>query len=130
MSCGNEQFVLPTIEFVGGSSQDLVYHTYFYAGGKPFDLSSCEAFFSVIGYANRGGKALFSKKMSVGTSVLQEGEETVSNVLRVTLDPSDTVDLCGKYIYQITIRDVSGDVDIPKKGILIIEDNIARDLIS
>ena len=51
------------------------------------------------------------------------------NVLRVTLTPSETVDLFGKYIYQISIRDIGGDVEIPKQGVLYITNNINKGFI-
>jgi len=49
--------------------------------------------------------------------------------LAVTLDPLDTVDLCGKYIYQITIKDINGNIEIPKQGILFITNNINKSFI-
>lgn len=54
---------------------------------------------------------------------------TAENVLAVTLDPLDTVDLCGKYIYQITIKDINGNIEIPKQGILFIINNINKSFI-
>ena len=54
---------------------------------------------------------------------------TADNVLGVTLDPLDTVDLCGKYIYQITIKDINGNIEIPKQGILFITNNINKSFI-
>lgn len=118
-------YTLPTIDFVGGSTQDLAFHVYFYYGGRPFDLSSCTANFSVINYVNKGGAPLISKAMKIteGDSI---GEDIISNVLRVTLEPADTVDLVGKFIYQIIIRDVSGDVEIPDHGIMRITNNINK----
>lgn len=47
----------------------------------------------------------------------------------VTLSPIETVDLSGKYIYQIIIRDIDGDVEIPKQGILYITNNINKNFI-
>lgn len=55
-------------------------------------------------------------------------EGTYDNVLTVTLSPTETVDLSGKYIYQIIIRDIDGDVEIPKQGILYITNNINKTL--
>lgn len=56
-------------------------------------------------------------------------EGTINNVLTVTLEPSETVGLNGKYIYQIQIRDIDGDVEIPKQGILYITNNINKGFI-
>ena len=57
-------------------------------------------------------------------------EGTINNVLTVTLKPKETVGLCGKYIYQIQIQDIDGDVEIPKQGILYITNNINRGFIT
>lgn len=120
-------YTLPTIDFVGGATQELVFHTYFYIGKKPFDLSACTANFSMINYVNKNGAPLISKEMQISEPErVSEDEEIVSNILRVTLDPEDTVELVGKFIYQITIRDVSGDVEIPNQGIIRIVNNINK----
>ena len=118
-------YTLPTIDFVGGSTQDLAFRVYFYLNGNPFDLSSCTADFSVINYVNKKGTPLISKAMSIAEGDCKDGER-VSNTLCVTLDPEDTVDLVGKFIYQITIRDISGDVEMPDHGILQITNNINK----
>lgn len=118
-------YTLPAMNFVGGSTQDLVFHCYFYLNHNPFDLSSCTANFAIVNYINKNGEPLVSKQMRIS-----EGPETdngVWNVLSVTLDPADTVDLpAGKYIYQISISDISGDMEIPNHGIIHIINNINK----
>lgn len=47
--------------------------------------------------------------------------------LFVSITPEDTVDLWGKYIYQISIKDANGVVEIPNQGILYITNNIHKD---
>lgn len=49
-----------------------------------------------------------------------------ANVLRVVLLPEETVDLVGKFIYQITIQDISGEIEIPDQGIIRIANNINK----
>lgn len=72
---------------------------------------------------NKNGKPLLSKQMDIGSDPDRDGD--VSNVVRVTLDSKDTLNLpAGKYIYQITIRDISGEVEIPNQGIIHIIKNI------
>ncbi len=118
-------YTLPAIDFVGGSTQDLVFHCYFYLTRGPHDLSSCTANFSIINFVNKNGEPLVSKQMAIGTSPDVDGES--NNVLRVTLDPTDTVDLpAGKYIYQISIRDISGKIEIPDQGVIHIIKNINK----
>lgn len=124
MSCDYNPYSLPTIDFVGGSTQELAFHTFFFQNKQPFDLSSCTANFAVINFVNKNGSPIISKKMEVGKS--EDGDGTVTNVLRVVLLPEETVNLVGKFIYQISIQDVSGEVEIPDQGILRIANNINK----
>lgn len=127
--CGvDKQKPLPTIRFVGGETQELVFNTYSEATGQPFDLSSCTANLAVINWVNKSGKPLISKEMSVEAPDSLTGEGAL-NILRVTLLPSDTVSLAGKYLYQISIRYVSGEMDIPAQGVMYISRNIDPDFI-
>lgn len=120
-----DRYTLPQMDFVGGSTQDLVFHCYFHIGRKPHDLSSCSANFAIVNYNHKDEEPLVSKPMTVSSDPGVDGG--ISNVLRVTLDPADTVDLPnGKYVYQVSIRDVSGDVEIPKHGIMHIINNINK----
>ena len=72
----------------------------------------------------------------MGTPILTKSMEAIyndsgtsNNVLTVKLLPNETVELFGKYIYQIIIRDIDGDVEIPNHGILYIINNINKDFI-
>ena len=114
-------YTLPDIDFVGGETQNFSFNVYFYANGSPFDVGGCTANFSIVSYNNKTGAPRVSKEMTVA-----QGADSTSNVLKVTLSPSDTVDLSGKFIYQITIRDAGGDVEIPKQGIMNIINNINK----
>lgn len=118
-------YTLPAMDFVGGSTQDLVFHCYYYRNKQPHDLSSCIANFSIINFVNKNGKPLLSKQMEIRSDPGVDGG--IHNVLDVTLAPADTVNLpAGKYIYQISIRDISGEVEIPNQGIIHIINNINK----
>lgn len=119
-------YTLPTIDFVGGETQDLSFNVYFYKNGKPFSLTGCTSNFAIVSFNNKGGAPILNKQMD---SIFNEAG-TSNNVLVVTLEPTETVDLYGKYIYQITIRDIDGDVEIPKQGILYVTNNINKSFIS
>ena len=41
-------YTLPFYDFVGGSTEELAFHFYFYKNKKPFDLYSCTANFSIV----------------------------------------------------------------------------------
>lgn len=123
-SCTYNPYVLPTIDFVAGETQDLSFNIFFYKSNKPYNLEDCLATFSVSSYTNKSGNAIISKTMD-----MRPGETGTNNVLVVTLTSKDTVNLSGKYIYQITLQDIDGDVEIPKQGILMITNNIDRKLL-
>lgn len=118
-------YTLPAIDFVGGETQDLAFNVYYYRGDKPFSLAGCTSNFSIVSFMNRTGEPILTKAMTVVRG--KDGE--FDNVLTVTLDAIDTVDLAGKYVYQIMIKDQNGDVEIPKQGALYITNNINKDFI-
>lgn len=122
MTCDYSPYILPTIDFVGGETQDLAFNVYFYKEKKPFNLTGCDCNFSIVSFTNKMGTPILSKPMTA----IYNDEGSANNVLTVTLKPSETVDLCGKYIYQIIIRDINGDAEIPKQGILYITNNINK----
>lgn len=119
-------YVLPEISFVGGETQDLMFRVFFYKNKMPYSLSGCSSNFSIVSFRNKTGEPILSKPMGTQYS----DENAVNNVLTVTLSPADTVNLSGKYIYQIQMRDIDGDIEIPKQGILYITNNINKGFIS
>lgn len=125
-SCTYDPYVLPSIDFVGGSTQDLVFNMFARQGGRPFSMAGCTCNFAVVSFLNKVGTPVIQKEMTIGT----EGGGTAENIVSVTLDPGDTVHLSGKYVYQISIRDQNGAVEIPKQGLLYIENNIDKDFIT
>jgi hypothetical protein len=125
-SCGCNPHSLPTIEFVGGETQELVFNVYFHSKDKPFGMAGATANFAIVSSLNKTGAPILSKPMTAG----YDEHGTVLNVLRVTIAPSESVNLSGKYIYQITLRDMSGETEIPKQGVLFISNNINKSAIA
>ena len=119
-------YTLPTIDFVGGETQDLMFNVYFYIKHRPFSLSGCTANFAIVSFTNKTGSPILAKPMETTFNK----DSTINNVLTVTLEPNETVGLSGKYIYQIQIKDIDGDIEIPKQGILYITNNINKGFIS
>lgn len=120
-ACGYDPYTLPTIDFVGGETQKLVYHLYFKNTQQPITVVSCSASFSLVEYGNKHGEPIWTKDMTVSN------DENGHSSLFVTLEASDTIDLCGKFIYQISIKDASGVMEIPKQGIIYITNNIDKE---
>ena len=125
MSCTCEEYGLPTLDFVGGSTQKLIFNMYHINTERPYELTSAEVNFSAVSHLGKMGYPIISKTMEVSL-----GKEDVNNVASVILDSEDTVNLSGKYIYQISIKDIEGNVEVPGQGILYITDNINRSFIT
>lgn len=98
-NCLESPYKLPTVSFVGGSTQELAFHTYFENNGRPLSMSGCVGYFSIVEYLDRS-LPLLSKTMTITESPV----DATDNILRVELEPSDTVDMVGKFIYQVTIK--------------------------
>lgn len=122
-------YTLPTIDFVGGSTQDLIFHAFFFSNKRPFDLSDCTADFSIVSFVNKYGAPILSKSMQIDSGDMDAGKVT-PNLLKVSLLPRETYGLCGKYIYQISVRENASSVDIPNQGILYITNNINKKYIT
>lgn len=125
MTCDYNPYTLPTIDFVGGETQNLSFNVFFYKNKQPFSLAGCTCNFSIVSFTNKNGAPILNKLMEIPSN----SGVAVDNVLTVHLAPSDTVDLCGKYIYQIIIQDVNGNTEIPNQGILFITNNINKNFI-
>lgn len=122
MSIAYEPYELESIDFVGGQTRELGFNLYYLTSAKLFSLSGCTANFAVVNFINRKGTTILTKAMEVSLNA----EGTVDNKLIVTLDAKDTVDLEGKYLYQITIKDADGSVEIPGQGSFYITNNINK----
>lgn len=114
---------LPEISFVGGETREFRFPLRD-KKGKVFDASGATAIFSVVGAMNRTGVPIVSKPMD-----LIADENGITSVLTVTLFPTETVNLFGKFIYQISIRDFYGEIEIPSQGVLFITNNIDKSFI-
>lgn len=119
-------YLLPRIDFVGGETQELYFDLFYWdKTNMPYDLDGKTAQFSVVKYINRMGDPILSKKMTIRWN----DERTIKNVVSVILKASETYDLYGKYVYQISIKDSDGVMDIPKQGILMVFNNIDKSFI-
>lgn len=109
-------YTLPEVSFVGGATQELKFNLKDESGNN-FDADDCTANFSICDYSTR----------DVGAGSIVSISPTLSgSLLTVTIPASDTVNLSGKYIYQITIKDAGGETlefQIPNQGIMYIARN-------
>lgn len=125
-SCGFDLYELPVINFVGGCFLPCNFHIYHPVTGKPVDLEGYTATFSVVNFENKHGKPLIKKEMTVRYGTRPE-EKEIQNILYVDLLTHETINLEGKFLYQITVRDDRGHSFIPKQGVMFIINNIDRE---
>lgn len=111
-------YTLPELTFVGGKTQELRFNLKD-TDGQPYNASGATVDFSICDYSYKTGAPILSL-----TPTLIADENGIADMLYVTISPEDTLNLFGKYIYQITIIDISGRVDIPNQGIMNITKNI------
>lgn len=87
---------LPTIEIIAGDTCPFIFdlrditHTDVYT-------NSCTAYLSVSNYVNDGNGPLVTKAFSSQTLTHEDD-------LIFELEPSETIDLRGKYVYQLLLR--------------------------
>lgn len=112
-----EPYKLPAIDFVGGEQQDYQFYIYD-RNQEAFDMTGYSAEFAVQSYTNKNGSPLIQKQMTI------ENYSGMPILITVSLTASDTKDLNGKYIYQITIVDPNGKRLIPSQGTMYITRNI------
>ena len=117
-------YTLPEISFVGGEYQNLVFNL-LTTSGTDFDAGECKVGFAVIHYANKNGIPILTKDAEIRC-----GKNGVMSIAVIDIQPNDTVDLYGRFVYQITICDADGATEIPGQGIIDITRNIHPEFIT
>lgn len=118
---------LPSIVFVGGESETFVFNLYT-KSGTPYDAHDCEVGFAIIDYLNKEGAHVITKESP--NVKIRMGSRGVENIVIVDLLPPDTLYLEGRYVYQVTVQDSAGEVEIPGQGIIDIVHNIHQDFLA
>lgn len=127
----NPLYQLPTIEFIGGETTTIVFNLWALSPTEsankslPYNANGCTVTFSLIDSINKTGEPLLSKKCTL----LSEADGT-SPRASVTIEPEETINQAGRYIYQLTVQSSTGETEIPGQGIAFINLNIDRALVS
>lgn len=117
-------YTLPELTFVGGQTQEMQFNLK-KTDGSFYNARHCTTNFSVCNYSNKTGTPLFSLQ----PTLIMDGNQD-PHTLRIIIPANKTVGLYGKYIYQLTIRDTTGKVEIPNQGIMYITKNINQGFIT
>ena len=117
----HDVYSLPEVMFVAGQSNTLRWRL-FTEQNVPFNADGCTGNFALVDYSDKySDEPLVSKPLSF---LISDDATGVKNIATVDLLPNDTLGLYGKYIYQITIKNIDGEVEIPNQGIFNIFHNI------
>lgn len=116
------QMTLPSYHMVGGESKNITIPIYDRTG-RQLDATGITARFAICDYVNIGMVPYAMKDCRVIPS-----EESPA-VLFVALEPADTMNLYGKFIYQISGLDFESDLGV-MRGLLTIAPNRDRAAIS
>lgn len=81
---------------------------------KQIDMTDMTARFAISDPINQDSEPFVVKTCSVVTPA-----DSDYAVLSVVLDPADTVNMCGQYIYQVTVKDSDGRPGVLKGAITI-----------
>lgn len=112
-------YTLPEISMVGGQSETIRWRLYD-KNGDPYSGGDIQARFALTDFSDQSSdEAVLTKDIT-----FIAGDEGVNNVAQVNLDYSDTANLYGKYVYQLTIKDGIREAHIPGQGIIFIAHNI------
>lgn len=117
-----EIFTLPTINFVGGATQELRFNLK-NPDGEVFNATGCTASFAVSEWGEK------TNLFTVSPEFLADPGGVLS-IMIVSVPAVHTRDLAGKYVYQITMIDSQQNVGIPNKGLMNIAENIDKEFIS
>ena len=114
---------LPEWKFVGGETQKRTFTLHELNRDRTYDIPGAYVELAVVDFVNPKSDAKLRKSIEVKSDSNGRYCEAVVN-----LDPADTVNLSGKYIYQITIKDLLGNV-VALRGIMHISENINKTFI-
>lgn len=115
---------LPDWNFVGGETQKRTF-TVHKESGILYDIPNGSARLAVVDFVNRSSSPVLKKEVSITSDA--SGKSCNASFV---LDPSDTLAMSGKYLYQITISDGNGNTSIPSHGIMIVDKNIDPEFIN
>jgi len=120
----NTIYTLPEDTFVAGQTCKYTWRL-IRESGNDFSAQDCTGTLAITNYSHKNDTPDLVKDVK-----FEPGDNGVLNKATVTLTADDTINLDGKYIYQLSIRDTQGNIEIPNQGILYIYKNINKSFIT
>ena len=116
--CNKKQ--LPTISMYAGATK-VLHFPVTNPSGNSADLTNCTARLTAVNSAHKNSRP----------AIILDGvvSPTASDVFLFTMEPKDTIEEEGKYIYQVWIVGSDGKPEEPQQGELYITKNIDKTFI-
>lgn len=119
-----QAYSLPDWDFIGGETQSRTFALYESDGMHVYDIPGAVGEMAVVDFVNQDTQTMFVK-----TATISNDDDGNTCFVTVSMDSSDTVSMSGKYIYQLTIKDVKENI-IALRGIMRIYRNIDRNFLT
>jgi len=114
-------FNLPDISFIGGTYKEFIYEVEHADTLERINIENATCVLTIKSYTNRGSSPALVKN----GAVYKEPDDEFAYRFRFIIDSVDTINLDGKYFYQIDIVDEDGDTTVAQ-GLMFIRRNINR----
>lgn len=117
-TCNHTPFNLEELHIIGGNYKEITIKILNIDNGNYLSGINISVNFSLIEYKNRYGDPLLSKNCEISSS------DNTTFIL--SLQPEETNELCGVYIYQFSVQTSSGKQE-SFQGLITIDKNINPD---
>ncbi len=127
----NPVFDLPAIDMIGGSTETFQWNLWYVEPGghenksNPFNTVNHKVIFSVVPYSSKNEIPSIYKECDT-----EEDSQGIPSVATITLVPSDTKSLEGKFLYQLSIQKGNANSETVRQGVLHIWRNLNKLLFS
>lgn len=116
-------YSLPEWRFVGGETQKRIFTLRELNRMNTYDIPGASIELAVVDFVNPKSAAKLLKSVEIQSDSTGRYCDAV-----VVLSPTDTLNLSGKYIYQLTIKDPLGNIAAPR-GLMYIAENVDKSFI-
>lgn len=114
----------PTIYEVGGGDITIDFDLKNYHNGSAYNAENCTAQLAISDYLYRTTPLLKYE------AAIKADLNGVLSVASFVIPASDSVKLSGAYIYQVSIKDASGNFESPMQGKMVICPGINADFVN
>lgn len=119
-----KQDTAPTIYEVGGGDITIEFDLTNRHDGSTYNADGCTAELAIADYIYR------ASTLHTYEATLKADSNGVLSVASFVVPASDSVNLSGAYVYQVSIKDASGNIEPPIQGKMVICPSINADFVN